>query len=229
MNLKNNLLVEINSNTYSVLWVRKKNYIKGQLKLFANKYSSFVIYSSYKESYDDIITFLNENLEKFVEKVNKKFAGIKYHLNLQTLTFCLFGKQIDLKNVLGNEVNWELFKIDQNYRKNYYKTLNNWLIQYGTKIFEMRLKAWYKTMGYNQPLSKIEYKWLNYKWGSYSNKHELIFNTKLFCFPLEIIDCVIVHELCHIKYMNHQSSFYKEMAKYVPNYLQLEKNLIYIV
>ena len=229
MNLKNNINVKINDINYNVLWVRKKNYYPHQIKLFANKYSSFVVYTSYNQDYEGLINFLNENLPKFIQKVNKKLNNIRYYLNLQTLTFCLFGKQVDLKQILPNEIDWQRFQGDSTYRKQYYSLLNNWLIKYGQKIFEMRLKAWFKTMGYTHQIPQVQYKWLNYKWGSYSNKQQLVFNTKLFCFPLEIIDCIIVHELCHIRHMHHQASFYNEMKKYLPNYLQLEKNLIYIV
>ena len=43
--------------------------------------------------------------------------------------------------------------------------------------------------------------------------------------PPEIIDYVIVHELSHIKYLNHQKEFYDYLKVFLPNYKYLEKRL----
>ena len=51
-------------------------------------------------------------------------------------------------------------------------------------------------------------------WGSCSIRKNLNFNYKLIMFPYEIMDQIIIHELCHIKYLNHSNSFWNLVYKY---------------
>lgn len=56
------------------------------------------------------------------------------------------------------------------------------------------------------------------RWGSCSSKGNLNFNCLLMLTPPEVIDYVVVHELCHRKKMNHSKSFWNEVEKVCPNY-----------
>lgn len=56
------------------------------------------------------------------------------------------------------------------------------------------------------------------RWGSCSSKGNLNFNCLLMLTPKEVIDSVIVHELCHRKEMNHSPRFYAEIYKVFPDY-----------
>ena len=56
------------------------------------------------------------------------------------------------------------------------------------------------------------------KWGSCSSKGNLNFNCLLMLAPPEVIDGVVVHELCHRKHMNHSKEFYNEILKIYPEY-----------
>lgn len=61
------------------------------------------------------------------------------------------------------------------------------------------------------------------RWGSCSSKGNLNFNCLLMLAPPEVIDYVVVHELCHRKQMNHSKDFWSEVEKVIPNYKQSEK------
>ena len=63
------------------------------------------------------------------------------------------------------------------------------------------------------------------RWGSCSSKGNLNFNCLLLLFPLEIIDSVVVHELCHRKHMNHSPQFYAEIERVFPDYKRCQKYL----
>ena len=56
------------------------------------------------------------------------------------------------------------------------------------------------------------------RWGSCSSKGNLNFNCLLMLTPPEVIDYVVVHELCHRKEMNHSKAFWNEVAKILPDY-----------
>ncbi|MCR4584773.1 MAG: M48 family metallopeptidase [Lachnospiraceae bacterium] len=61
------------------------------------------------------------------------------------------------------------------------------------------------------------------RWGSCSSKKNLNFNCLLMLTPQEIIDYVIVHELCHLKEMNHSPRFWAEVEKVLPDYKERRK------
>lgn len=56
------------------------------------------------------------------------------------------------------------------------------------------------------------------RWGSCSAKGNLNFNCLLMLTPPEVIDSIVVHELCHRKEMNHSEKFYREVLRVYPDY-----------
>lgn len=58
------------------------------------------------------------------------------------------------------------------------------------------------------------------RWGSCSAKGNLNFNCLLVKAPSEVLDAVVVHELCHRKHMDHSKEFYNEIYKVYPEYDQ---------
>lgn len=61
------------------------------------------------------------------------------------------------------------------------------------------------------------------RWGSCSSKGNLNFNCLLMLTPQEVIDSVVVHELCHRKEMNHSERFYTEVLRVFPTYWTQDK------
>ena len=61
------------------------------------------------------------------------------------------------------------------------------------------------------------------RWGSCSSKGNLNFNCLLMLAPPEVLDSVVVHELCHRREMNHSQKFYAEVLRVFPTYHTQEK------
>lgn len=63
------------------------------------------------------------------------------------------------------------------------------------------------------------------KWGTCNAQRELTFNYMLITKPPEVIDYVVVHELCHMTHLNHDRSFWRLLGSILPDYKDLEKKL----
>lgn len=71
--------------------------------------------------------------------------------------------------------------------------------------------------------NKITIKQIKYAWGSCSSKKNITINLELIKYSEQAIRYVILHEFCHIKYMNHSKDFWNLVEKYMPDYKQVKK------
>lgn len=73
-------------------------------------------------------------------------------------------------------------------------------------------------------LDNVKVKHQSTRWGSYSKRTNSIYlNFRLLFAPPEVLDYVIVHELAHIKELNHSRDFWKLVAAAVPEYKERRK------
>lgn len=56
------------------------------------------------------------------------------------------------------------------------------------------------------------------RWGSCSSRGTLSYNYRLIFAPREVLDYVVVHELCHLTYLNHSKDFWNKVASVMPDY-----------
>ena len=114
------------------------------------------------------------------------------------------------------------------YGKNYskraaIKLLNKWikikseefLVALLIKL-NRKIKANYK---------KLRIHSLKLEWGSYSSTKLLSLNYTLIFLPPTLVKHIIIHELCHIRYMDHSPAFWKELAKFDKNWKKNKKAL----
>ena len=84
------------------------------------------------------------------------------------------------------------------------------------KLLPSRCEYYASLMGVSY--NRIAIKAQRSRWGSCSAKKNLNFNCLLMLCPEEIQDYVVVHELSHLKEMNHSPAFWAEVGKILPDY-----------
>lgn len=89
------------------------------------------------------------------------------------------------------------------------------------KVIEKRVEYYAKAMGLNY--HSISIRLQKTRFGSCSTKNNLNFNAIVALMPQEILDYVIVHELSHLKEMNHSPAFWSEVEKVIPDYKSKRK------
>ena len=95
------------------------------------------------------------------------------------------------------------------------------LAEEALKVIPERVEYFAKVIGVTY--GKITVRNQKTRWGSCSSKGNLNFNCLLMLAPPEVLDYVVVHELCHRKQMNHSKAFWLEVEKVLPDYKEARK------
>lgn len=83
----------------------------------------------------------------------------------------------------------------------------------------------YLELGQDLSFNRVAIRDTKTRWGSCSSKKNLNFNYRLALLPSHLIDYIVVHELCHLKEMNHKESFWGLVSLACPKYLEHKKEL----
>ena len=62
-------------------------------------------------------------------------------------------------------------------------------------------------------------------WGKCNSKRKITINPDLMKYDQRVIDYVVLHEFCHLRYMNHSKDFWNMVGKFMPDYKDLKKEL----
>lgn len=90
------------------------------------------------------------------------------------------------------------------------------LSQMAKKVIPERVAYYARIMGAHY--GRITLRCQKTRWGSCSAKQNLNFNILLMLTPPEVLDSVVVHELCHLFEMNHSARFYERVYAVYPEY-----------
>ncbi len=116
------------------------------------------------------------------------------------------------------------------------RALLNWYRQQADQLFQERMNVWIDQMEPDRlPDIELKIRRMKSRWGSCRLKgaHKnnprgqgvVTLNLDLIRYPLDCIDCVIVHELCHFREMNHSRRFYQQMTALFPEWKQYDSLL----
>ena len=149
---------------------------------------------------------LKENIIKILGKEREKkiIESDLERLRLTDTSIYIYSKNIDTLEIEKKLFEWE------------FEELKN--------ILEENLEKYTKLLNTN--INYYQIKKLSSAWGIYHKKENYIsFNFDLIEKDIECIEYVVLHELCHIFYMNHQKNFWTLLEKYMPDYKIRRKKL----
>ncbi|MCE9500098.1 MAG: M48 family metallopeptidase [Leptospira sp.] len=106
------------------------------------------------------------------------------------------------------------------------KALNHWFMDQAKTVFGERIEHCLELMkSFGLPVARFKIKKMRSRWGSCSINHNISLNLKLIHAPIECIDYLIVHELCHLKEHNHSKNFYKLLSAVFPDLKERQHKL----
>ena len=103
--------------------------------------------------------------------------------------------------------------------------INDYLEKNSINIFKDRLNSLIIQFS-NLPNFILRTRHMKTRWGVCNKSSMTVtLNTELIHKDISLIDYVIIHELCHFKYMDHSKEFWNEVEKYYPYYKLARKRL----
>jgi predicted metal-dependent hydrolase len=162
------------------------------------------------------------------QKEKAKERGVVKPTFLPHSTLPYLGKNYKLKTIVGRDKDTIQFVDDEfivNLKGNYNDEENkkivkslyeNWILEQGKVIFEEKIKKFSRRIRVYP--RKISIKNLKNRWGSLTKNATIVLNVNLTKVPENIIDYIIIHELCHLIIHGHSHKFWFLLHKYVPDY-----------
>lgn len=162
---------------------------------------------------EQLYSFKNMNYQK----INREYVNGE--------SFMYLGRNYSLQIIVDEKVKKSEIKL---YHSKFYATAQS----KDTVTIEKAMEQWYRKktkekieerIKYYQPFfnkkpTGIKVKEQRMRWGSCTAKDELLFNWRCVMAKANVLDYIIVHEMCHIYYKNHSKEFWELIASIMPDY-----------
>ena len=178
----------------------------------------------------DIENFIQNKKEWIETTLNRIKIANQNMKNLKENTIKILGREVE-KKIIKSDL--ERMRLTDTSIYIYSKNINNaeinnklfeWKFEKLKAILEEYLEKYTKLLNTN--INYYQIKKISSAWGIYHKKENYItFNFDLIEKDIKCIEYVVLHELCHIFYMNHQKDFWTLVEKYMPDYKIRRKNL----
>ena len=154
--------------------------------------------------------------KKFVSGEVFKILGNNYILNVERGDFkkSIVNMENGFINVFVNEDS-SVDKIKDLIDKMYYKL--------AIAVVDKSVDMWKGVL--NIAPNVVVIKKLKTAWGKCNSKRKITINPDLMKYDQRVIDYVVLHEFCHLRYMNHSKDFWNMVSKYMPDYKLLRNEL----
>lgn len=175
------------------------------------------LYNKYKQILASEITTIKQwNTGEKIYYKGQELTIVRNFSNTTRITINLKEEQKQIVITLPEDIKQEQAKMDID------KLIKKLLKVNTEAVIAERLPYWRK-------ITQIDYNEVKVRdaitrYGScMPSKKNLYFSSRLIMLPQDKIDAIIVHELCHMKYKNHNKEFYDLVKKYIPDYKEIDK------
>lgn len=131
----------------------------------------------------------------------------------------------DIDNIVDKKRDWVLKKLEETKNAKEERKYTNKDIEKLKNKLDYILKELIEET--NLIPNKVRIRNIKYAWGSCSSNKNITISLKLVDKQDIEIKYVVLHELCHLKYMNHSEKFWNLVEKYMPKYKEVRKKLKY--
>ena len=178
----------------------------------------------------DIENFIQNKKEWIETTLNRIKIANQNMKNLKENTIKILGREVekkiiesDLERIRLTDTSIYIYSKDIDNTK-IEKKLSEWKVEKLKAILDEYLAKYTELL--NKNINCYQIKKLSSAWGIYHKRENYIsFNFDLIEKNIEYIEYVVLHELCHIFYMNHQKDFWVLVEKYMPDYKIRRKKL----
>ncbi|WFA08970.1 SprT family zinc-dependent metalloprotease [Tissierella sp. Yu-01] len=149
-----------------------------------------------EEVITNVIKKYKKEIKSRLDLIEKESDKSDYRLYENEGKFLYLGKEVPLS---------ELIDIDGLNEEGLKEKLKKFYFSSCKSIVNERVKFYQRQIGIKPKV--IEVNDSKTKWGECTSDKIITFNYRLIMAPIEIIDYVVVHEMCHLHHMNHDRSF----------------------
>lgn len=118
-------------------------------------------------------------------------------------------------------------KVKKDEYKHKSKVIDKWYKDEAKRLIEElfeKNKLLFLEHGIKKP--EFKYRKMTSRWGSCNYfKSRITINTELIKYPLEFLEYVLMHEVCHLIHNNHSQNFYELFSNLLPNWKEYKKEL----
>lgn len=129
------------------------------------------------------------------------------------------------KSTIGTSVSLENNKLivrsNSNNKDVIQRALKNWYTDETLGIVKEKIN--YYKLFFEDTVTSIKIKDQKSRWASCTYKNEILFNLRCSMMPIQIIDYIVVHEMCHMEHRNHSKDFYLAVERILPDYKERVK------
>lgn len=195
----------------------------------------------------EVVAPASSDIDQVLERVRKRGAWIfrqrRYFEQFQPLptprryisgeTHLYLGRQYRLKVVADEKESVALrgrfiyvHAKDRENTERIDRLMNGWYRQHAENIFRQRLaKCYQRARRHGIPSPSLVVRRMAKRWGSCTRSGNVLLNTSLVMAPLLCIEYVIMHELCHLKYLDHSDDFYRLLSACMPDWRRWKERL----